>query len=397
MRGVDRPDIAIISGVMQVSSTHNLRYLATLCSLGLRTEVVMPGRLHASANLPAVSHVRLPSPRTSFWYGAGFLNLLNAILSRGGNFIRLCWYLARRRPRAIIAIEPDSWLASVVIGRLGGAKILVDIQEVYEDRSLAFPRPFQGVARRALRWLMRMLSRRTDQIIHVSPERARFHNYLRQEGYRVITPYPDLQTFDEAGFADREYREIGYVVIHAGALRATYAGDELLQGLEVVARTAPSVRLVVLGGIAGTLQRMDLVEKLRLSGNLELHPQVSFERVTAFLKDADIGINLVLPIDNLHRLAQPRKLYEYYGAGLPVIVADVPTLRNLVGGAETGLVVDPYDPASIAGAITKLIPDRKLRQEQGRRARALFEQQYNWDRESDKLRSVIQAVAMRQQ
>lgn len=66
---------------------------------------------------------------------------------------------------------------------------------------------------------------------------------------------------------------------------------------------------------------------------------------------------------------------EAQGFGLPTILADIPVLREVGGGA--GLYFDPRDPRSLATAILEFRADRTLRQTLGERSQANASR-YSW-------------------
>lgn len=133
---------------------------------------------------------------------------------------------------------------------------------------------------------------------------------------------------------------------------------------------AEAVRYVVLGE-GGDRARLE-----ELAGALGLAGRVSFvghrSEIAPDLRDADI---FLIP-----------SLWEGFGlaaveamnAGLPLVAADVPGLREVVGRhGECAILVDPEDEAGMAAALASLIADPERRREMGRRG---FEMAGRFDR-----------------
>jgi glycosyltransferase involved in cell wall biosynthesis len=96
------------------------------------------------------------------------------------------------------------------------------------------------------------------------------------------------------------------------------------------------------------------------------------------------GLVLFHPEPN-HCEAMPQKIFEYMGAGLPIIGSDFPLWRRLLGDAGCAILVDPKDPAAIARSIEYLLTHPKEAEQMGRRGRALVLDQYNWNSQAEKL------------
>lgn len=83
---------------------------------------------------------------------------------------------------------------------------------------------------------------------------------------------------------------------------------------------------------------------------------------------------------------------EAMAMGTPVVASDAPAVAEVVGDAA--LVVDPTDPAALAGAIATLLDDRAARAElveRGRRHAAAM----TWDAAAASLVEVLRAAAVR--
>ncbi len=60
---------------------------------------------------------------------------------------------------------------------------------------------------------------------------------------------------------------------------------------------------------------------------------------------------------------------------------------------QTGLVVDPDDPAAVAAALQRLLEDQLLARRLGQGGRKAIETYYNWDRVIRDLRDIESQVS----
>ena len=68
---------------------------------------------------------------------------------------------------------------------------------------------------------------------------------------------------------------------------------------------------------------------------------------------------------------------EAMAAGLPVVAGDAAAVPEVVDDGTTGLLVDPRDPAAVAGALLRLLDDADLRRSMGRAGRERV-RAYGW-------------------
>ena len=115
-------------------------------------------------------------------------------------------------------------------------------------------------------------------------------------------------------------------------------------------------------------------------------------QVISLLKVADIGLNLVKPVDHGHRLAQPRKLFEYLAAGVPVVGADVPSIAEVIAKWRCGLAVDCASPSAIAAAILRLALDPDERRRCAANALRAAREEYCWEAQEPRFLEVFQRL-----
>jgi glycosyltransferase involved in cell wall biosynthesis len=130
-------------------------------------------------------------------------------------------------------------------------------------------------------------------------------------------------------------------------VRVLYAGSPRdYKGLQKVFDSLPlwpaGVRLVLVGGApAGT------------PNHVEVQPGVDYQKLPAVLATAHA---LLLPLeDNLfgRQLTSPLKLWDYLATGIPMVAANLPTVRAIAG--DLPCYYDPQVPTSIAAAVARAL------------------------------------------
>jgi len=381
------PRICIITN-LDFDDSHAQLYARTILAWGYSLIAICPGKIPESLSAYEIHHHPIPLPTHNFDYNSSFLNILGGLFQRSRNSILALFHLLKAKPDICICIQPDSWLISIIGKLFLRNRVVVDLREIYEDRSSAFPVMVQPFIKKLLRFLFRLFSKFTDEIIHVSAARRDHYSYLLKPGI-VVSAFPQLEYYPNNSSL-RNKPEV--TVVHAGGLRWSYASDQFIESIPMVLEQAPNVKFVVIGGIISEMNNMQLVDRLIDGGNLILIPRISHEKVIDILLQSDIGISLVLPIGQTHILAMPRKLFEYLAAGLPVVAANVPTLRDVVVSSNCGVLVDPGSPKSIADGILQLVTSQSLRKELGDNGRMSCEIKYNWHNESRKLQDLLTSL-----
>ena len=161
---------------------------------------------------------------------------------------------------------------------------------------------------------------------------------------------------EPADEADR--REDGPLVAGVASNLEYWKGVDVL--IEAAAATRAPVRLEIFGAgsLAGELER----QAHEAGVDSRFHGFVPDSR--ARLRELDV---LVQPsrADNF-----PLAVLEAMAAGVAVVATRVGGVAELVVDGETGLIVEPEDPAALAEALDSLAADPARRRELGRRGRA---------------------------
>jgi glycosyltransferase involved in cell wall biosynthesis len=135
--------------------------------------------------------------------------------------------------------------------------------------------------------------------------------------------------------------------------------------------------------------RAVLAERARLSpaaDRIRFLDPVAPADLIAWISGADV---CAMPIQGTtlnHRLATPNKLFEAIGAGVPVVVSDLPGMAAIVREHGVGETCDPAEPADVARAIRAIVEcapaDRAaLRQ----RCLDVARERFNWEAQAERL------------
>lgn len=148
-------------------------------------------------------------------------------------------------------------------------------------------------------------------------------------------------------------------LLFVGRLQPLKGPDVAVRTLAEVRRQVPDARLRIVGGASGTGEGTTGPEQLRaLAAELGVAEAVTVEPATdqatlaRIYHEADV---LVAPSrsETFGLVA-----LEAQASGLPVVAADVPGLRTVVG--DGGVLVAGHDPVAHAAAAASLLRDRRL-------------------------------------
>jgi glycosyltransferase involved in cell wall biosynthesis len=228
--------------------------------------------------------------------------------------------------------------------------------------------------------------RRIDGTIAATPY---IQNQFREMGVRVedVSNFPMLGELEvEAGWSEKR-RQVCYV----GSIDALRGVQEIVRAMQYV---QSDVRLALGGQIAGS----------NLEGTLPQEPCWSRVDALGFLDRVRTRETLAQSVAGLVTLhpngnyinAQPVKMFEYMAAGIPVIASYFPLWREIVDGADCGLLVDPLDPAAIGQGINWLIDNPQEARRMGENGRRAVTERYNWDVERLKLFNFYDATLGRE-
>ncbi len=257
------------------------------------------------------------------------------------------------------------------------AKTPIVVHTVHGIHYLHYRNP---VIKRALIGIERRLGRTTDAVVFVSEadlDRARELRLAPADRIRLIRNGVDILPEPSPWRLEALRKELGIEPdeIVVGAVSRLHRQKGVAYLIEAAGRILeryPRARFLVAGGGPLEASLGKLVREKELGRAVRLLGERSDARELLALFDV-----FVLP--SLWE-GLPLVLIEAAGQAKPMVVTDIDGVREVVKDGATGLLVPAGDAPALAGAVLRLLEDRKLGRKLGERARAEIPPAYSRSR-----------------
>jgi len=216
--------------------------------------------------------------------------------------------------------------------------------------------------------------RRADRIIVTTATYAATSRAVWAYRPAVIPNAVDLERYrpENDGSAIRArhgIREGESVVLFVGRMVAHKGIETLIEA----ARSVAYAKFLLVGGGPELDSLRRVAARLGVAGRVIFTGQVSGEDLPSYFAACDV---FVLP--SVSRLeAFGIVALEAMASGKPVVVSDIPGVREVIADGKEGLLADPVDPESVAGKIRILLADDRKRSAMGRAGRETVERNFS--------------------
>ena len=303
--------------------------------------------------------------------------------------------LADRRRYDVIQVHtpPDFLLAAAFAQRARGARLVLDVHDLSSDMfAMRFGKgPGAQMAERMLRLVERTATRLADAVITV-------HEPYRTELERRGTPAQKvavlMNSVDEEQLptTNGTPSETGaFRVVYHGTITPPYGVDLLVSAAAKAAARIPNLALEVYGEGDGLAAVERLAAKVGPAGLLHANGRyLPHREVLARVSGAAVGVIPNRPTQ-LNRFALSSKLFEYVALGIPVAVAELPTLRAHFSDDEVRFF-RAGDDSALAEALIDIAanPDDARRRAQNARSRY---EAYSWPNQAQRYVALLDRLA----
>jgi Glycosyl transferase 4-like domain/Glycosyl transferases group 1 len=290
-----------------------------------------------------IRRIALPVHRSDLWgQSRAFLHFARCANRRAAN---ISYDIVFATSSRLMTAALGAWIA-----RRAGARLYLDIRDIFVDTIGDIFRRIGGVLRRPLSALERWTMRRADRINLVS---RGFENYFRSR-------YPDRSYSWFTNGIDEEFLRADWSIHRVRdaqqPLRVVYAGNigegQGLQSIlpQLALKLGRRVQFSVIGDGG---RRELLLDMLRQSGaqNVEVLPPISRSALLEAYANADI-LFLHLNAHAAFEKVLPSKIFEYAATGKPIWAGVAGYAAHFISAEVSNAAV--FAPCDVSQAMEKL-------------------------------------------
>jgi len=234
-----------------------------------------------------------------------------------------------------------------------------------------------------------------NRVVATTPEQKKImsENYgISAEKIAIITPgfFPEkYHRIDKSSLSEviKKYKLPARFVFAVGRITPYKGYDLLIRAFKYVAQDIPEVKLVLAIGshepseVEKRKELAQLAESLGLANDTMFFGHVG--ELEAFYNAAEV---LVMP-----------STYEPFGmvaiegmaCGTPAVVTDRGGLKDFLVDGEDALIVDPLDTQALAGAMLKLLKDKRQYEQISRKGYEKAYSTFTWERIAESTLKII--------
>ena len=300
--------------------------------------------------------------------------------------------LARRFDLVYVHNMPDILVASALIPKLFGAKVILDLHDpMPELMTTIFHAAPDSKSVQLLKRLEKWSIGRADLVItvNIACKRIFSNRSCQSEKIAVVMNSPDGQIFPFRMTQERnlegQTQNRSFVIMYHGSLVERNGLEVAIDALERLRKRVPTAVLHIFGANSDFLERM--MKKVR-DRNLETAARYfgpkRLEDLVREIENCDLGV-----IPN-HRNAfteinTPTRIFEYLALGKPVIAPSTPGIQDYFG-KESLLFFEPGNPDDLAKQIEYAFSHPNEVLEIARKGQQVY-LEHTWERERETLLS----------
>jgi glycosyltransferase involved in cell wall biosynthesis len=240
-----------------------------------------------------------------------------------------------------------------------------------------------------LNWFKKISLNKADRITVVSNAMKEYiHRYNQNLDVDVIPMGTDLIRRFVPG--DRAIAEYDFIFV--GRLVEKKGVTILLQAFRKVCDQFPESSLCIIGSGPLEADLKNQSDELNLVSNVTFCGAVENRELPRYFQRSNIAVFPFIKTASGDQEGFGLVMIEAAGCGCAVIASNLPAIKDVLGNADRGVIVEPENPDDLADAMVKLLLDKDACIELSSKARAFALENFDWEVISSKYKALLGGV-----
>ncbi|MCK9175604.1 MAG: glycosyltransferase family 4 protein [Desulforhopalus sp.] len=287
-------------------------------------------------------------------------------------------------------------LPALLLKMLKNIPYVYHVQDIWPESLFSTGMFNSKLAYKCLDKLCGFVYKNAEKVVVISPgmKDVITQKNVSSEKFEIIYNWCDEKNIlnsPVARFKIFEQMKERFNVIFAGNMGKAQSLSAVLQAAPIVAKEAPEVQFVFIGG---GVEKDNLIRKSQEMNlqNIVFHERVTSDQIGYFLKKADVLL-VHLKDDPLFRITIPSKTQAYLATGKPLLMAVKGDAADLVKKAGAGIIVEPENPQDIARGVIELAQmNDETRCRMGELGAQFYRQNMSFERAADRFEKIFTAA-----
>ena len=252
---------------------------------------------------------------------------------------RLLLFLLFSKTDVLLANDLDTLTANFLAAKLKNKPLVYDSHEYFTEVPELINRP---KVKKIWSWLERQMVPKVNAAYTVCDSIARIYSEKYLIDFKVLRNLPRARKVSSSNTVTNEK-----TILYQGAVNVGRGLEQAILAMQFIEHA----KLIIAGDgdIKADLER--LVKKNKLQNKVEFKGRLSLEKLGALTQQADLGLSIEEDLGLNYRFALPNKLFDYIQAQVPVLISNLPEMRNIVKKYQIGEITNTLEPVELANKI----------------------------------------------
>ena len=265
--------------------------------------------------------------------------------------IRLFFYMLFRKFDYIISNDLDTLPACFFMSKLKNIDLVYDSHELFSEGPELQGRTF---VQNFWRKLEDYFLPRIKKSYTVSQSIADFYDKKYQNKMGVIRNVPLKK--DGSISKKVKFPTAKRTILYQGVLNPGRGIKPMIKALQYI----DNLDLVIIGYGKVEQELRAFVVDEKMTKRVHFLGRVDREKLFNYTKKATLGMVLEEPLGLSFQYSLPNKLFDYIHAEIPIVAGNLPEITRIIKEYKVGVLIDNYEPKTIANAINTLLADALL-------------------------------------